>query len=282
MIHKIGVTMETKIGTIQLEVDLGDKSENLDRAIKQIENAADKGADIVALPEMFLTGYNFEEIGDELVNLAEKKEGSSIEKISETARDENVIVIAPIPEIRNMPNIVYNSAIVIDNNGTVLGSYAKSHLWAKEKKYFKPGDSLPVFDTDQGKIGVMICYDAGFPEVARTLALKGAEIIIMPSAWRIQDYSLWDLNTRSRALENSLYLVSSNIVGRRDGKPHFFGNSRIVDPEGQVMIEGEVFNDDSMSARSTDVVEKIDFDRIAKARNKFQYLMDRRPDLYKY
>lgn len=280
------VTEESKgrkkvgLGAVQMRVNIGDKEVNLNRAIKQIKDVENRGADIITLPEMFLTGYNFSRIGDKLPSLAERKEGKSIQKLSHLAKNLNVVIVAPIPEIRDRPDIVFNSAVIINNDGEILGSYDKSHIWTEGKKYFRPGNSLPIFETDFGKIGVMICYDAGFPEVARTLSLKGAEILIMPSAWRIQDYSLWDINTRCRALENTVYLVATNIIGKRNGKPHFFGNARIVNPKGDVLSEGEIFGKETMSERDTAIVKKVDLKNIDKIRNEYQYLRDRRPEIY--
>jgi len=272
--------MRTKIGIVQMHPHLGDKEKNLSKAIEQINNAADQGANIVALPEMFLTGYNLSKIGNKLNNLAEKKDGNSIQKLKNLAQKRNIVIVAPIPEIRDVSGDIYNSAIIIENDGNIIGSYAKTHLWEDEKKYFTPGDSLPIFKTNFGKIGIMTCYDAGFPEVARSLALKGAQIIIMPSAWRIQDITLWDLNTRSRALENSLFLAAINIVGKRNGKPHFFGNSRIVNVDGEIIAEAYLFDEEGLSMDDVVVVEEIDFGRIDEMRDELQYLKDRRPDIY--
>ena len=119
----------------------------------------------------------------------------------------------------------------------------------------------------------MICYDAGFPEIARILTLKGAEVIVMPSAWRIQDYSLWDINTRSRALENTVFLVGVNMVYEKNGETYLFGGSRIVGPDGHVMREAAL-------GREEIVIEEIDLKSLSYIRENYRYLRDLRMELY--
>ena len=272
--------MNVKIGTLQMPVNIGNKKENLESAIRYIKELSNQGANIVVLPEMFLTGYNLAELGDDLVGLAETVDGPSIQRLADLAKDLNVVIAAPIPEIREIPGIVYNSVIVISSDGEVLGSYAKTHLWTSEKKYFRAGNSFPIFDTSYGKLGVMLCYDAAFPEVARIMGIKGVEIILMPSAWRIKDLDLWDLNTRSRALENSTFLAATNIVGKRDGKPHFFGNCRIINPRGNILAQGETFNNPKEEAKEDYVVEEINLNEINEVKKELQYLKDRRSEIY--
>jgi len=265
--------MKVGIGLIQMSSEIGKKNKNLEKAINLIYEAISKGADIAILPELFITGYDLDTIGKNLYKLAETKNGKTVKQLANIARKESIHIIAPVPEIRN--SVLYNSAIMIDNNGTILGSYAKTHLWLKEKEYFTPGNEFPVFKTEHGNIGIMICYDAGFPEVARILTLKGSDIIILPAAWRIQDFDIWDLNTRSRALENSIYLAATNMVGELDGDPqHFFGNARIISPRGEILKAGSMFEEEV-------VTDRIDLERINKIREEIQYIRDRRPELYK-
>ncbi len=267
--------MNVGIGLIQMESSVGDKKVNLEKAKLFIKEAIDNGADIIVLPELFLVGYALEKIGESLSYLAETINGPTVKELLHISKREGVVIVAPIPEIRETPGVVYNSAIVIGDDGKVLGSYAKTHLWVLEKKYFRAGNSYPVFKTSYGTIGVMICYDAGFPEVARILTLKGAEIILMPSAWRIQDFDLWDVNTRARALENLVYLAAVNMVGERNGKPYFFGNSRIVNPRGHIVKEGKLNNEEI-------IVHKLNLNELVEFRKQLSYLRDRRPEIYHY
>ncbi|MBS5130643.1 MAG: hypothetical protein KHZ01_09225 [Lachnospiraceae bacterium] len=130
-----------------------------------------------------------------------------------------------------------------------------------------------MFDTKYGKIGVMICYDAGFPETARVLTLKGAELIFMPSAWRIQDWDMWNLNIPQRALENTLYVAGVNRFGHEDDL-YMFGNSKVADWRGRIIAE-------SKEEKEEIVYAEIDLDQLTKARLDIHYLKDRRPDSYK-
>ncbi|MBC7094448.1 nitrilase-related carbon-nitrogen hydrolase [Thermococcus sp.] len=265
--------MKAGIGLVQMSPEIGKKQKNLEKATNLIYEAISQGADIVALPELFITGYDLDTIGKDLHKLAETQNGETIKQLAEIARKENVYIIAPIPEIRDSK--IYNSAVMIGNKGDVLGVYSKTHLWLKEKDYFTPGNTFPVFKTEYGNIGIMICYDAGFPEVARILTLKGADIIVLPAAWRVQDFDIWDLNTRSRALENSVYLAATNMVGELCGDPqHFFGNARIVGPRGEILAAGSMFEEEV-------ITKKVNLERITKIRAEIQYLNDRRPELYK-
>lgn len=267
--------MDVGIGLIQMESFVGDKRANLDKAKSFVKEAIDRGADIIVLPELFLVGYYLEKIGESIPYLAETANGPTVKELSHISKKENVVIVAPIPEIREAPGIAYNSAVVIGDNGEILGSYAKTHLWVLEKRYFRAGAEYPVFRTSYGTIGVMICYDAGFPEVARILTLKGAEILLMPSAWRIQDFDLWDVNTKARALENLVYLAAVNMVGERNGKPYFFGNSRIVNPRGHVIKEGKLNSEEI-------IVYKLNLKELIEFRKQLSYLKDRRPEIYHY
>jgi len=265
--------VKVKIGLIQIRPKIGDKKFNLDRAVAFIEDASSRGANIVVLPELFITGYDLKIIGKSIKKLSEPINGQSIKLLSKVAKRENVVVVAPIPEFKAQEDAVYNSAIVINSDGKVLGSYAKIHLWGLEKKYFRYGRECPVFRTSCCKVGVMICYDAGFPEIARILALKGAEIIVMPSAWRIQDYNLWDINTRSRALENTVFLVGVNMVYEKNGETYLFGASRIVSPDGHVIREAAL-------GREEVIVEEVDLKNVSYIRENYRYLSDLRIELY--
>ncbi|WP_175059176.1 nitrilase-related carbon-nitrogen hydrolase [Thermococcus sp. 2319x1] len=265
--------MKVGIGLVQMSSEIGKKADNLEKAINFIYEAISEGADIVALPELFITGYDLDTIGKSLYSLAETQNGETVRQLANIARKESIYIIAPIPELRNSK--IYNSAVIIGSTGNILGSYAKTHLWLKEKEYFTPGDKFPIFRTEYGNIGVMICYDAGFPEVARILTLKGADIIILPAAWRIQDFDIWDLNTRSRALENSIYLAATNMVGELNGDPqHFFGNARVTSPRGEILKAGSMFEE-------AVIVDKINLERINKIREEIHYLKDRRPIVYR-
>lgn len=262
-----------KIALVQYQSVLGNLQKNADRAVEMVREAAAKGAKIVCFPEMFNTGYNFQLIGDGFHNCGETIDGHTITRLQKVAKECACYVIAPITLEKKVKGVFYNAAVVIDDEGVVLGDYSKHHLWAAERYYFHAGEDIPVFDTKYGKIGVMICYDAGFPETARVLTLKGAELIFMPSAWRIQDWDMWNLNIPQRALENTLYVAGVNRFGHEDDL-YMFGNSKVADWRGRIIAE-------SKEEKEEIVYAEIDLDQLTKARLDIHYLKDRRPDSYK-
>ena len=262
-----------KIALVQYQSVLGDLQKNADRAVEMVREAAAKGAKIVCFPEMFNTGYNFQLIGDGFHNCGETIDGHTITRLQKVAKECACYVIAPITLEKKVKGVFYNAAVVIDDEGVVLGDYSKHHLWAAERYYFHAGEDIPVFDTKYGKIGVMICYDAGFPETARVLTLKGAELIFMPSSWRIQDWDMWNLNIPQRALENTLYVAGVNRFGHEDDL-YMFGNSKVADWRGRIIAE-------SKEEKEEIVYAEIDLDQLTKARLDIHYLKDRRPDSYK-
>ena len=262
-----------KIALIQYQSVIGDLQRNADRAVEMIREAASKGAKMVCFPEMFNTGYNFQLLGEGFHNCGESIDGYTITHLQKTARECSCYVIAPITLETIVKGVFYNAAVVIDDEGEVLGDYSKHHLWAAERYYFHAGEEIPVFDTKFGKIGVMICYDAGFPEVARILTLKGAELLFMPSAWRIQDWDMWNLNIPQRALENTLYVAGVNRFGCEDDL-YMFGNSKVADWRGRIIAE-------SKEEKEEIVYAQIDLEQLTKARLDIHYLKDRRPDSYK-
>lgn len=262
-----------KIALVQYQSVLGDLQKNADRAVEMVRESAAKGAKIVCFPEMFNTGYNFQLIGDGFHNCGETIDGHTVTRLQKVAKECACYVIAPITLEKKVKGVFYNAAVVIDDEGVVLGDYSKHHLWAAERYYFHAGEDIPVFDTKYGKIGVMICYDAGFPETARILTLKGAELIFMPSAWRIQDWDMWKLNIPQRALENTLYVAGVNRFGHEDDL-YMFGNSKVADWRGRIIAE-------SKEEKEEIVYAEIDLDQLTKARLDIHYLKDRRPDSYK-
>jgi predicted amidohydrolase len=254
-----------------MECKLGDVQANLDKALHLVEKTANMGADIICLPEMCSTGYNLDLLGEKIYNLVEPLEGTFMSAMRSAAKSLAVHLIVPFAEKRDHKKI-YNTAVVIDPQGEVLGSSSKVHLFEAERNYFQPGNDYVLFEFATVSFGIMICYDAGFPEVARTFALRGATLLFLPAAWRIQDEAVWDLNTRQRALENNLFLCAVNRVGE-EGSLHMFGKSKIVDPWGEVIAEAVKDQEDCLIAQ-------LNLDQITKAREYYAYLQERRPETY--
>jgi len=255
----------------QMESRLGDVIYNIEKAEHHIAEAAGAGADIVCLPELFATGYNLKVLRKQVVDLSRDYYELTISRMSAAAEKNKIYLIAPFGVPRN-DKYIYNAAILFDSKGQQVGNYYKTHTFELEKQYFFESDDYWVFDTAFAKIGILICYDVGFPEAARHLCLKGAEIIFIPSAWRIEDKNAWFLNIPSRALENQLFTVGVNSCGR-EGNLHLFGKSMICNPWGHKCIELDY-------DRETTAVCTIDLGLIGKGRQEIGYLKDRRPEIY--
>jgi len=259
-----------KIGIIQINSSIGIIEENINKGIEKISIASKAGADIVCFPELFLTGYDMDRKELYSSEAVKKYQEYIINKLSYHAKKEELFIIAPTV-IEKMGE-VFNSALFFDKSGVLIGEYDKVHLFEKERDNFEKGRSFNVWDTEIGKIGIMICYDAGFPEAARVLTIKGAEIIFCPSAWRIQDKKLWNLNLEQRALENTNFLVGVNSVTRNE-KLHLFGKSKIVGPNGETVAEA---NEDKEEV----LIYSINLEDLKEYRKKYPYLKHRRPDMY--
>ena len=263
---------KVKVALGQMTSKLGDVEYNVKKAVEFIRQAAHMDADIICLPELFATGYNLRVLKDEIKRLSCEYSQFIIKELSKSAKDNNIYVIAPFGIVEKTENNLYNAAVVFDSNGNNIGNYYKTHAFSLEKEYFVEGNQYNIFETNFGRIGILICYDVGFPEAARTLCLKGAEIIFIPAAWRIQDENAWLLNVPSRALENQLYTIGVNRSGF-DEDVHLFGKSMVCNPDGKVEMQIE-YDMDGV------VVWEIDLNEVERCRSDGGYLADRKPEIY--
>lgn len=262
-----------KITLAQFESKLCDPPANVVKAIPMIRQAGLDGSDMIMFPEMFTTGYELSIVGPRITELAEPVNGPTITALREAAKQAGVYVVAPIALYHDgLPGVPFNSAVLIDREGNVAGVYDKQHLWALERFYFRGGNGTPVFQTDFGTIGIMICYDMGYPEVARMLALQGAQIVLCPSAWCEPDHDVWDINVPARALENTVFLCAVNRYGREQDL-YMGGHSKVCDPRGRVVAE---LPDEGEGVLNVE----IDLADVVSNRQTSPYLRDRRPELY--
>lgn len=262
-----------RLALVQFESVLCDTAANTAKACEMIARAGANGADLVVLPELFSTGYELSIVGPELANLVEDIDGPTVTALCDAARAANVNVIAGLALTHDLPHVPYNSSVIIDRDGCLMGTYDKQHLWAGERFWFRSGSTTEVWDFDFGTVGVMICYDMGFPEVARMLALQGAELIVCPSAWCEEDHDVWDANTRCRALEETVFLAAVNRYGREGDSLYMGGHTLVCNPRGHVVDE---LKEEAEGVLYVD----IDLADLAEARVVSPYLRDRRPDLY--
>nr|6YPA_A Chain A, CN hydrolase domain-containing protein [Pyrococcus horikoshii]6YPA_B Chain B, CN hydrolase domain-containing protein [Pyrococcus horikoshii]6YPA_C Chain C, CN hydrolase domain-containing protein [Pyrococcus horikoshii]6YPA_D Chain D, CN hydrolase domain-containing protein [Pyrococcus horikoshii] len=218
-----------KVGYIQMEPKILELDKNYSKAEKLIKEASKEGAKLVVLPELFDTGYNFES-REEVFDVAQQiPEGETTTFLMELARELGLYIVAGTAE--KSGNYLYNSAVVVGPRG-YIGKYRKIHLFYREKVFFEPGDlGFKVFDIGFAKVGVMIAFDWFFPESARTLALKGAEIIAHP-ANLVMPYAPRAMPIR--ALENRVYTITADRVGEERGLK-FIGKSLIASPKAEVL-----------------------------------------------
>ena len=209
---------------------LADKEANLALMIDYMKEAKKQQADVIVFPELGLTGYS---VGEQLDVIAETLDGPSIQRLQTECRKNGIAAVVSFPE-RN-GNRFHISAVWITENGTRAGVYRKTHLFSTEKNYFTPGQEWPVVETRFGRIGMMICYDLEFPEVARLLRLNGAEMIVVNTANMVPYQRYQQVFMQSRAMENEIPLVICNRLGQ-EGDLEFFGDSMAVDHEGNILL----------------------------------------------
>jgi N-carbamoylputrescine amidase len=266
---------KVKVAGIQMACKPASKKENIKKAINYIEKAAEDGANIILLQELFsveYTPFGKEEVNIKIFDYAEEIPGPTTDKISEKAKQHNIYIISPIYE-KTLEGEYYNSAPLINPDGKILGVYRKTHVGRRgEKIYFKPGSEFNVYKTEFGKIGILICRDKSFPEPWRILTLKGADIIFHPAAIAsIPNPLAWEPMIRIRAIDNNIFIVSVNRVGQEEDYIHF-GGSVIVGPKGEVIAR---------AGREEGIISAtIDLNDITNARKEWQVLKDLRPEIY--
>lgn len=258
----------------------GDKESMIVAHEDYLRQAAAQGAQVICFQELFYGPYFCQVQDAAYYDYAESVPGPTTERFAALAKEHGIVVVLPVYE-QEQPGVLYNTAAVIDADGTYLGKYRKQHIphvggfW--EKFYFRPGNGgYPVFDTAVGKVGVYICYDRHFPEGWRALGLNGAEIVFNPSATSrgLSNY-LWKVEQTAAAVANEYYVGTINRVGIEDlGDDDFYGTSYFADPEGRPVGD---FASDSTSEL---VVRDLDMDLITTVRNRWQFYRDRRPDGY--
>ncbi|MFJ6895709.1 nitrilase-related carbon-nitrogen hydrolase [Streptomyces hokutonensis] len=259
----------------------GDKESMIQVHEQAVRDAAAQGAQVLCFQELFYGPYFCQVQDKAFYEYAEAiPDGPIVRRFQALAKEHGIVLILPMYE-EEQPGVLYNTAAVIDADGSYLGKYRKHHIpqvpgfW--EKFYFRPGNSgWPVFDTKVGKIGVYICYDRHFPEGWRALGLAGAEIVFNPSATsRGLSAYLWQLEQPAAAAANEYFVGAINRVGVEElGDNDFYGTTYFVDPEAQFV--GEVASDKEPEL----VVRDLDLAKLREVRDRWQFYRDRRPDAY--
>jgi predicted amidohydrolase len=256
-----------KIAIYQSDGVPGSKDANLKLLHKAAQSVAEQGAQLLICPEMFLSGYN---IGDAVFEMAEPADGPAFQTAAVIAREAGIALIYGYPERKE--DLVYNSAILIDRNGTHLANYRKTHLYGpEENRLFQKGNEFVITELEGVKIGILICYDVEFPEAVRTLALAGASLVAVPTAIMQPFCNTCRLLVPARAYENQLFVAYANRCGQED-ELIYCGLSCIVGPDGQDRLRAGV--DEEL------LLAEIDMSDITISRQVNPYLTDLRPDLY--
>ena len=266
-----------KIALCQMNV-VDNKQKNLLKAASMIEKAVQKDSDFIVLPEMFNCPYD----NDKFIEYAEEEKNSlTLSKISSLARDNNTYILAgSIPELSESK--IYNTSYLFDENGKIIAKHRKVHLFdidVKDKIYFKesdtltPGNKFTVADTKFGKVGIGICYDVRFPQLAQINVSKGANILFYPGAFNMTTGPAhWELLFRSRALDNQVFCIGVAPALNRDSNYHSYGHSLAVNPWGKVICQ--------LDEKEELKIINIKLDEIKKVREEIPVLKNRRNDLY--
>ncbi len=225
------------VAGIQIAAIPNQIQKNTEKAIKWLEKAVkETSCQLAVFPETITTGFVPNMPVSELWESIESIPGPSIEKICLAAKRLGVYVVWPTYERGENKNIIYNSSALISSQGEIMGVYRKTHPFPSERSWTTPGKETPIFTTEFGKVGMIICYDGDFPELSRVLALKGAEIIVRPSAF-LRPFDIWSLTNCARAYDNHVYFIAVNAVGTDAGGGLYFGNSMIVSPIAQKLAQ---------------------------------------------
>lgn len=263
--------MKVKIALAQMTPTLEDKEKNLQKMDKIITEAANQEAQLVIFPELILTGYSCR---DQYYSLAESIPGNSVKRIERNANKNNIHIIFGMVEEAG-EGLLYNTSVMVGPKG-YIGKYRKkylpTHLVFEEKKYFRQGYETQILETEIGKIGLMICYDIYFPEIARQLTLMGSQLIVCISASPATRKGYFETFISSRAMENTVFLAYVNLVGIEDGLI-FWGGSRIVGPDGAIITKAKYDEEDL-------AIAKIDYSDIKASRIAAPVLRDLRPEIY--
>ncbi len=285
-----------RLGLVQMACG-PEPEKNLEHASDMVREAAGRGAQIVCLPELFMTQYFCQREDPTLFDLAEAIPGPTTTRLSVLARTQKIVLVASLFEKR-APGVYHNTAAVFDEDGALIGIYRKMHIpddpLYYEKFYFTPGDlGFRAFDTTVGKIGTLVCWDQWYPEGARLTALKGAHVLFYPTAigWHPAEkeeygaaqFDAWRTIQRAHAIANGVYVAVVNRVGHETGNIlgretpgaglDFWGGSFVCDPFGTVLAEAPIDREDL-------VIAEVDLRKLEDVRRNWPFLRDRRIDSY--
>ena len=264
------------VAVIQMDVKIGDPSSNYQHIERLLDEAVDSSGiasftkpDVIVLPEMWNTGYALTELAD----IADEQGVRTRGMLSAFAKHHQVNIVAGSVAVKQADGTFANRSFVFNRNGEVVHHYDKLHLFRlmDEEQFLQQGVHSGEFRMDDISFGIMICYDIRFPELARKLALGGAQILFVPAQWPNPRKNHWRTLLQARAIENQMYVVACNRVGV-SGDTSFFGSSMVIDPWGEVLAEG--------GEQEQILRVAIDLELVADVRKRIPIFADRRPEFY--
>lgn len=262
---------EITVAAVQMLPKLAEQPDNVARMGEWLDKVcSEQRVDIVVFPELATTGY---ECGVQFTDFAERVPGPTVNLIAERAASYSTHVIFGMVAKERVESILYDAAVLIGPDGEVIGRYHKTHLRGEERLAFRPGFRYNVWDLEFGSVGVVLGWDLAFPEVARSLALEGAELICVPANWENPNADEWRTYMLSRAYENAVFMAGANRVGE-EPTYQFFGDSMVVGPRGRLYgrVEG---------GQEGYVVARIDLDEVRQFREDLQIFQCRQPSSYR-
>jgi len=275
--REVSYVKRVRIAGVQFSPTPNDIALNIEQVVVWMRRAVRQtGARMVVFPESITTGFNPALPPEDFYNRLPRRTSEMLEPVMRICRELKAYCVLPTYERGTARNTIYNSAFLIDARGDVAGVYRKTHPFPTERisagGWTTPGRQYPVIPTEFGAVGMMICYDGDFPEVARILAIKGAQIIARPSAL-LRGFDIWETTNKMRAYDNHVYLIAVNAIGTDASGTHYFGHSMIVSPIAQVLAIGRGTEDIVYAELDPDPLKRISYG--SDAPMTFDHLEDR-------
>jgi predicted amidohydrolase len=271
---------ELTIATVQFAPKLGEPEENLVKMSDFVSKiASQQKVDLIIFPELATSGN---ELGVKFTEVAQRIPGPTVNLMAQRASEFGVHIIFGMVSKEKVESIIFNSAVIVGPDGELVGSYNKVHLRGEERMAFREGFKLPVFEAEGiGNVGLLLGYDLAFPEVSRSLAVDGAELLCVLSNWETEHMDEYRSYLKARAFENSIFVAGANRVGE-DVTLSFGGESMIIGPRGKVYATlAEEKNPETGKPSEGFCVARIDLDEVRKYREEFQFLQSRQPTVYR-
>ena len=270
---------EVSIAVAQMKPRLGHMEDNLVKMSEMIATVASREkVDLIVFPELITSGN---ELGLRFTEMAQRVPGPTVNLLAQRANEYGVTIAFGMVTKENVESVLYNSALILGPDGELLETYHKIHLRGEERMAFREGYKMPAVETAFGTVGMMLGYDLAFPEVARSLTLEGAELLLVMGSWEASALDEWKTYLRARAYENAVFIAAANRIGE-DITMTFGGESMIVGPRGQIYasMSGET-DPETGAPKEGFAVATIDLDDVRRSREEFQVIQNRQPTTYK-